>query len=77
MANIRVRIGDPEQSGLDVSDLDIFIQDMAQRLSCVIEEHWRSYFGEARALYYDLEQYVLPWWLFTRCYGRGDLCDTI
>lgn len=54
MTDVRARIGDTSDTGLDTDNLDGFIQDMAKRLGTVVKEHWMSYVGEAKALYNDI-----------------------
>lgn len=54
MTDVRVKIKEAADTGLDTENLDGFIQDMAKKLSTVVKEHWRSYVGEPKALYNDI-----------------------
>ena len=54
MTDVRVQIGDPQETGLDTNGLDGFIEDMSKRLGSVVKQNWMAYIGEARALYYDI-----------------------
>lgn len=54
MTDVRVKIGETTDTGLDTDQLDGFIQDMAKRLGTVVKEYWMSYVGEPKALYNDI-----------------------
>jgi len=69
MTDIRVKIGEPQDSALDTDNLDGFIQDMAKKLGTVVKEHWMSYVGEAKALYNDIGTPLHLWFGAIRCHG--------
>lgn len=71
MTDVRVKIGEPPDTGFDTDNLDGFIQDMAKRLGTVVKEHWMSYVGEAKALYNDIGMPShLSFGAISPCHGR-------